>query len=173
MRITTAAYTILSVFCFILSSAMAGERDDLQQPLDNNAIFVELGGGGMLLSLNYNRVLSKSENYFVTGEIGVGPIPLVGGFVVPHNICFNYGQGNHLLLLGGGGSYYRGRTNASGFKDLVESYQIVPIAGYRYQGDSGVNIKLYLSPLINIYGAPMYDNQKILFYGGFAIGYGF
>ncbi len=53
-----------------------------QEPKGLNNWFVELGGSGYLYSLNYEKILYRSEKTGWTGRVGLGYNPGGGGYIL-------------------------------------------------------------------------------------------
>ena len=75
---------LIIIGIFILSSALAFSQNSLKK----NEIFVELGGNGLLGSINYNRQISKKPGLGIragVGSYGIGfpTIPVGVNYLIP------------------------------------------------------------------------------------------
>lgn len=152
----------LLLFCTFFHALPASAQNNEAIPSNSSNIFFELGGNGILFSLNYDQRFTKT-NKGIGGRIGLGYIPSIthgstSGVVIP--IAVNYlTEGPHCFEAGAGVTI--GFTNRQG-NEIV----FVPSAGYRYQPNRpGFTFRMFVSPLIfsgiSIGGA---------FWGGLSIG---
>lgn len=173
MKKNAVALLVFFAFC----SVVYGES--IQRPeIRKNAIWGELGGNGVLLSVHYGRVMVQKDRYFIAGQVGVGPIPIVWGAIISHQVTFNLGKRTSFLEIGLGGTYLTWGNNFSYFSDAGHSYadhsyNISPILGYRFQSGKGFLLRAYLNPIINLTGAPFYSDYLIVPYLGVGLGYAF
>ncbi len=138
----------------------------------SNSIDVTFGGTGLLLSANYSRVLFISNSYFVNASIGIGSVPIIGGTSLPGQLTFNYGKESSFLEAGIGATYWKGKSNSSGYTETIESFNISPILGYRKQFNNIV-FRAYVNPIIHISGVYYIENYSIIPYLGISLGYMF
>ena len=73
---------------FVLNSVVYCEPIQ-RSGIRKNAIWGELGGNGILLSVHYGRVMVQKDRYFIARQFGVGPIPIVWGSIMSHQVTFN------------------------------------------------------------------------------------
>jgi hypothetical protein len=138
-----------------------------------NNIDFTLGGSGLLASINYGRIVAVKSNYFINLSAGIGIVPFSGGFTVPHQLTFNLGTGSSFLELGFGGSYWRGKSDASGFTETLSSYHVSPVIGWRKHFDNNLIFRAYINPLIHITGEYYINEYSFIPYLGLSLGYSF
>ncbi len=141
--------------------------------IQKNTVSVDLGGNGLFLSLSYGRVLIQKERCFIAGLLGVGSVPFIGGITIPHQVTFNLGKRRSFLEMGLGGTWWTGKSNASGYTETISFYHISPILGYRFQSGGGFLFRAYLNPLINLSGPPFIEDYRVIPYLGISLGYAF
>ncbi|MCD4681259.1 MAG: hypothetical protein K8S00_12815 [Bacteroidales bacterium] len=164
----------LIIYCILLFSVTHSQNNTLRNTIiKKNIIDISLGGSGLFLSANYSRVIFITSKYFVNTSVGIGTVPFVGGFSVPHQISFNIGKENSFLELGIGGSYWSGKSNSSGYTETLYSYNLSPIIGWRKNFKSNMSFRAYLNPLIHISGEYYIENYSVVPYLGVSIGYAF
>lgn len=164
----------LIIYCILLSSVTHSQNNTLRNTIiRKNIIDISLGGSGLFLSANYSRVIFITSKYFVNTSIGIGTVPFVGGFSVPHQISFNIGKENSFIELGVGGSYWSGKSNSSGYTETLYSYNLSPIIGWRRNFKSNMVFRAYLNPLIHISGEYYIENYSVVPYLGISLGYAF
>lgn len=147
--------------------------------LANNSLFVELGGPGLLYSLNYERLFGDTNVGLRIGASVAGievdgrsatwvSIPLVGSYYL--------GGQDHKLQLGAGMVFLAGSATPSDDGPLLTAGGFAPYAtvvvGYRYIPRSGgLNASIGVSPLVYFDQAD--EQVKILPWGGGSLGIGF
>lgn len=164
------------ISCMLLSSLTyaQGCAGNLSETLQRkNAVDVTLGGTGLAISVNYNKIILVKPNYFVSAAVGIGSVPSVGGLTVPHQLTFNFGKNSNFLEVGLGGTFWSGESNASGYTETLNSYQISPIIGYRKYLKNNFVIRVYANPLIHISGEYYIEDYSIIPYLGLSLGYTF
>jgi hypothetical protein len=161
--------------CILLSSMVySQENDDNLRKLERkNNIDLTIGGNGLFASINYSRILLTKSNYFINATIGIGTVPFTGGITIPHQITFNLGKKNSFIELGIGGSYWSGKSNASGYTETLNSYQISPIIGWRKHFNNNLVFRVYANPLFHISGEYYIENYSVIPYLGVSLGYSF
>jgi hypothetical protein len=109
----------------------------------HNVIFLELGGNGLVYSINYERLLDESDfslrvgfSYISIGassgtstaKASIMTFPVLGNYYV--------GSRNHKLQLGAGLTFMQITVSGGGNSSLVEASGFVPaptaVIGYRY-----------------------------------------
>ena len=163
------------VLCFsvlLLSTAASSAQEDKSASKKNSVEFLA-GGTGLFMSLNYSRTLQEKEAYFTTVMLGAGTVPMIGGITLPHEVNFNIGKKSGFLILGLGGSYWTGKSNASGFTETIYSYNVSPIIGWRKHFGNSMLFKAYINPMVRISGEYFIGNNAVLPFGGIGIGYRF
>ncbi len=138
-----------------------------------NSIDISLGGPGLFASVNYNRTLLVKPKHFINASIGVGTVPSIGGISVPHQLTFNLGKKSSFLELGIGGSYWAGESNASGYTEMLYSYQLCPIIGWRKYFENNLIFRAYVNPLFHVAGEYFIEDYSVVPYLGISLGYRF
>jgi hypothetical protein len=162
--------------CLLLSMVVYSQENDnnLSKLVKRkNNIDLTIGGTGLFASVNYNRILLVKSNYFINASVGIGTVPFIGGITLPHQVTFNLGKKSSFLELGIGGSYWNSKSNASGYTETVNSYQLSPIIGWRKHFNNNLIFRAYANPLIHISGEYYIENYSIIPYLGISLGYSF
>lgn len=126
-------------FAFVLPSFSQETKEDLPITQAKN-IFLELGGNGGLLSLNYDMRFSKTGKG-LGFRAGVGFIPSMDFLfvetpsIVTFPIGLNYlaGKGPHYFEGGLGFTFATAETDYFGDDENLTGYAFVPNIAYRYQ----------------------------------------
>jgi hypothetical protein len=128
----------------------------------NNAIYLELGGSGVIYSVNYERMISKMGVRAGFSYLSVNGAAVSGGSVssakvsatgVPLTMSYLGIGGNNKLELGGGVLFEKFSGQASwGPGQDVKAGAVVPMAtfimGYRYQPrNGGFNFRIAFTPV--------------------------
>lgn len=144
-----------------------------------NTIFLELGGNGLLYSLNYERVLPSDValragfGYISVSATGGGASANVSWVTIP--VTFSYlgiGGGSAKLELGAGAAFTRiSGASTTSIGDEIEAGVFVPlasfIAGLRIAPPGGgFNFKLAFTPF-------WHPDTDFTPWGGLAFGVGF
>jgi len=176
----------------LIKKNMQYSNEEIAEPDTNiyigHNIFINLLGNGSWISANYERILLKNKNLFITGSLGAGltsdiQLELDIGFSNPQSsntpgepsqpsrsftlnsqVMANYGKGQHLLLAGLG-------VSAMVSKDYGPIYHVYPLIGWgkHFRGRK-CNIRLYASaPLFTELGTPEYTWIPIGFSAGFML----
>jgi hypothetical protein len=144
----------------------------------SKSVFLEVGGNGGLLSVNFDSRLTNSEKG-LGYRAGFGMIPPFFRFfvsrptiwTVPVGLNYLVGGSSHYLETGVGATYYFFNGTVSsvwGISDNAKGNGVVfiPNVGYRYAPDGkSIQARAFICPLINSSGA--------IFYWGFSGGYKF
>jgi len=128
-----------------------------------NAVFVELLGQGVLLTANYERMLSTTTPHNVALRVGFGYWTWWGdsGVIVPVDASYLLGI-NHKLELGIGYAIITGQASGNNLSNGA----FAGLIGYRYQPiDGGFIFRIGFTPL---FGA-----KKMESWGGLSLGYAF
>jgi hypothetical protein len=97
-------------------------------------------GDGALASLNFERLGLSSDNFFLSGKVGIGTNfqlvmfesnPSASLFLIPHHLTVNVGAKKSFLELGLGGTKVFGTRAHPDFS--TSKYFLYPILGYRLQ----------------------------------------
>ncbi len=132
-------------------------------------------GDASIISINFEKLFSISDNLLLAGKIGLGyneelKICVWGNcsppnkyFTIPHHITLNYGRKKHFIELGLGGTLLVGETS--------EYYYLYPILGYRFfpLKSNKINFRVFGElPLTN------WDNIGVIFIPfGISVGWSF
>ena len=152
---------VLSVALCCLALAPASARAEPARDA-NNSLYLELGGSGVVYSLNYERFVRDD----VSLRVGFGYVSLQGADIdggtvtadialltVPVTVSYlGIGAGSHRLELGAGALYadITGATSSDGAKAFGSGSGVVgtAIAGYRYvRAGGGLTFRAAFTPL--------------------------
>ncbi len=112
-----------------------------------NSIFIDLGGNGFALAINYERKFFVSKkNNFLTAKVGFGP--LISANILNITSTYNIGDGMNFFEFGGGlgGIYNPSNSNFLSYRDELNLY-FTPTIGYRRQSGGGFLFRSYLTIL--------------------------
>ena len=175
------AFLLKAVFLFVLVTSHLFlkaqnleenpiKRDSIITPEKKpKAIFLEVGGPGLALTVNYDTRFGNSVDKFGF-RIGGGYYNTGANWVatVPFQINYLYGK-NSFLELGVGTTFVRsvGTTGGTVFQfDNITGFIGTGTIGYRYQQENGgINFRIAFVPVL-------YD-EGLLAEGGISIGYTF
>lgn len=158
--------------CLLLSViAYSQENEDLSETVKKNTVDLTVGGTGLFVSVNYSRILLIKSNYFINTSAGIGTVIMIGGVSVPHQLTFNIGKKSSFLELGIGGTFWTGKSNESGYTDIINSYYISPIVGWRKNFKNNLVFRTYANPLFYISGEK--SEYQITPFMGISLGYSF
>lgn len=158
-NLVSAAFCLL---CFF--AATAQEKLDDVSPSAAKDVFLELGGNGGFLSLNYDTRFSKSGKG-LGARIGVGFIPPIDAFFVvtptiitiPLGLNYLAGNGPHHLEIGAGITLATAKSDLFGDEENAFGAAFVPSLGYRYQPrHRGFTARVFASPFIGQGGATFF-----------------
>jgi len=125
-----------------------------------NEIDIGLGGNGLILSLNYDRLLFQGKNYFT--DLRIGASYFIFGYGMPVSFSVNFGR-KHYIELGAGALF-----GHACFFGCGNFYIVYPMLGYRFQKpDGGITFRVYGLILANFVDK-IYNP-----YAGISIGYAF
>jgi hypothetical protein len=171
---TRKQYFSLIIFLAAIAFSSFGQIDSLKYNAlvkKQNSFDVSIGGLGLFASLNFSRYVLIKENYFVNTSIGIGTVPMVGGMVLPHQITFNYGKNRKFLEVGLGGTYWGSKIHDEPNKEeVVHSYNLAPIIGWRIHFKNNMVFRVYATPIFHVAGAYILNDYSVLPYGGFSLG---
>lgn len=170
-----AAFLAIAV---LVAMAPSGARAQAARTA-NNAVYLELGGNGLLYSLNYERVLPSDVAF--RGGFGYLSVSATAGdgsgnasvLMIP--LTFSYlgiGGGSARFELGAGATFARFSASASsGFGDDIKAGAFVPVptgivALRLAPPGGGFNFKLAYTPFWN-------GDIGFFHWGGLALGAGF
>ncbi len=167
-------FIIIFAFLFTLPVLAQKKKFTRKQALQRkNSVALTLGGNGLFLSVSYDRILVVKADYFVEASVGIGIFPGIAGANIPHQIIINKGKKTSFLMIGLGGMYEWHKTDESGFTKSVNSYNLVPIIGWKKIFGSHLLFSIYASPLIHIAGINLYEGYGVIPYAGISFGYTF
>ncbi len=162
-------YILMSFLMAVSTSIFSQENIDLKK----NSVDIAIGGNGLFISTNYSRIVLVKSNYFINTLVGIGTIMSVGGVTLPHQITFNFGENSSFLEVGVGGSFWSGKSNASGYTETITSYQLSPIIGWRKKFKSNLVFRVYANPLFHISGEYFIEDYSVVPFAGVSLGYSF
>ena len=119
-------------------------RDSTMRNIQRNSFYIELGGNGVIISINYERIVPLGTKTGLGFRIGAGTAGSIDtantaiAYTGLVEINFLFGKSKHFLETG------IGFTNAFTVNDTEQLCSIR--LGYRYQGEKGFLFKI----------APMY-----------------
>ena len=166
MKTSSGFYTrIMGIISLALIMGLQAQAQDGHPPLaDNNAIrlnhvYGELAGTGIIMSVNYERLIRLGPRAPLIGlRVGVLPIFVISP-VLEVNVLFK--GPIHFIEAGVGTNF--GAISEEGESKLWPSARV----GYRYQGKKGLLFRAGLMVIEN------FDEDGIMPYGGLSLGYSF
>lgn len=132
-----------------------------------NSLFFELGGNGLVYSINYDRLLT--DHLSVRGGIGIFSIDDSFGegvdvTSIPLLVNYLVGNGNNHLELGIGVLILTGSIDIGSFSDTDSGAIGTGVLGYRHQKqDGGLFFKAGITPLVGF--------GEFQFWVGASVGY--
>lgn len=128
----------------------------------SNVLFGEVGGSGLLFSINYERLLGNN----LGARIGAGSAGLMG-LTIP--VLLNYYIGREKKLELGLGLIYTDYFSDNGGKYISNGkYLITGTIAHKFQSEeSGIVFRFAFTPVFNPF------KGKFLPYGGISAGYAF
>ena len=139
-------------------------------PVKTRAAFIEIGGPGLALTLNYDARFGTKDNQWGY-RIGAGYYNTGANWVatVPFQLNYLYGGKSSFLEVGGGTTFVRSEGSVKGVDfefDNITGFIATGTIGYRYQQENGgINFRIEFNPVL-------YD-AGLIFIGGASIGYTF
>lgn len=145
-----------------------------------NALVVNLGGEGLLYSLQYEKYSSISREVFGAFALGGGYFHSLGNSsrnssvtTLPHRYTINIGAGTNFFELGLAGNYFFGETDTNIAREKISGYMFGPLAGYRFMNKHQLLLRAYVNPMIQFSGNLFLSKHRIVPYGGVSAGYYF
>jgi len=134
-----------------------------------NQLYLELGGNGLIYSINYERLLS--ENFTLRGGFGITPglIFVEGTFIhIPVTASYLIGSKTSKLELGLGATYFAGKDTEIFGLDAGDQFLVflTGIIGYRYTSPAGFVFRVLFTPIYN-------SEEDPYFYPSFGLSFGF
>ncbi len=178
----------LAVLSFFSLNALAQNNSGSENKVINQSFYGELGGPGILFSMNYDRRFTKSK-FGIGGRAGLG---FVSGYTddyvydpngnyytsgrnrsvvtVPVQINYLFGKENSVnaLEIGAGATFLGRKSNFLDFTDRGDDPQVLGTAAFMYRRipkDGGFSWRLGFTPL--------FANGYIQPFGAASLGYNF
>jgi len=169
-KIYTSTLFLFLLFISINAIAQVSETTSSGEDKRAQNIFVELGGQGLLFTVNYDSRFSKKRDG-IGGRAGIGYIAEGGDYATTVPLSLNYllGKGKHFFEMGLGATILTtGGTDESFLFDENNSNVIGTMSfSYRLQPvDRGFSFRAGLTPVFN-------KNFFIPYYAGISLGYSF
>ncbi len=163
---------IFPFLVIIISTAVCYSQDKSYSSAGERAqdVFGEIGGNGLLISVNYDTRLAPKQNG-IGARAGIGyiadPFGDADGITIPLGINYLIGNKSSYLELGAGVTVYSLKGTSLFDVYVSESGVIyVPSIGYRYQPiHKGFTGRIFISPIIT--------NGGSAFWLGLSAGYKF
>lgn len=139
----------------------------------NKILFLELGGPGLAVSLNYDQRLSCECGKEGWGyRVGMGYFGDGGNtvFTIPLQINYLLGINGKYLELGGGTTFLNSTGDNKGktfIFDRVTGFVGTATIGFRYEPEKSLNLRLAFVPIFAGQG------EGIIYAGGLSAGYTF
>ena len=153
--------TIIFLLALLAKPIFGQDSLESSTAIRSNVIFAEAGGSGLLLSMNYERLINNKFGV----RVGVGSAGIIG-LTVPTIINYYIGK-EYKLELGFGLIYTDYFKNDDKFISNGK-FLITATIGHKFQSEKrGIVFRFSFTPIYN----PV--KGKILPYGGISIGYAF
>lgn len=144
------------------SSTIAQPLSNQSEPVPLNNVYVSFIGDASIFALNYERLNIINPKIRLSSRIGLGYNELIALFTpriqyitIPHHVTCNFGEGQHFLEAGLGGTFLAGQGKEEDIYGrkvpaTVTHYLLYPIIGYRFHPlqSSKLNFRLYAQPII-------------------------
>ena len=155
---------LILVFVMTIYKIIGQPADDDELKIVKNNIYLELGGSGVLYSINYERTFIEKEILSLNGRFGISFFP--GIFAIPITMHILVGKIRNFLDIGTGISLIRLESSRD-FDPFIPLQTI--IVGYRFQSIyNGIVFRIAYTPFIEWFNKP-----PVYHWGGLAIGYRF
>jgi hypothetical protein len=129
-------------------------------------IFIELGGNGVDVSLNYDRRFAEGNNGF-GARLGLGLADKTRSemvLTIPVSVNYLLGNGAHHLEAGAGVTFAIEKVDIGGSKSQSAIF-FIPSLGYRLQpAHKGLTVRVFASPMIF---------SETMFWAGLSFGFRF
>lgn len=160
-----------SLFILFISSLIISGRVFAQR---NKSVFLEVGGNGAGISINYDARFAKVEKGLgYRAGIGLFPGVRMGAddgpaffswptiYSIPVGLNYLVGKAPHYFEGGLGATYFYGKGNFSFFfleaEGTLSTFMFIPSAGYRYAyAGKSLQGRAFVSPYINSGGISLY-----------------
>lgn len=135
----------------------------------NRILFLELGGPGLALSLNYDQRFSGGKEGWGY-RIGMGYFGDGGNtvFTIPLQVNYLIGSNGKYFEFGGGTTFLNTTGDNTGktfIFDRITGFIGTATIGVRYEPEKSLNFRLGF--------VPIFSNDEIIYAGGFSVGYTF
>lgn len=167
MRSLSLALTLSALLFAPPAGAQTRDDASTERPHAGHAVFVEIGGSGLLYSLNYERRLPGGAAARVGGsfvraqDVSVATLPLTLSWLA--------GRGAHRLELGGGLLIGRVRdaVDLAEFGGTLTTALATGTLGYRWQHQPhGMLLRVTLTPFVT-------GHPRAFPWAGLSVGYAF
>lgn len=171
---TKKNYLLIIILLTVTNIINAQKKEDID--FAQNSVYIELGGTGLIYSINYERNLIKGKTLYANARIGITAIPN-DYYNVPLELILLKGKKKSFIEVGLG---YSPWIEPNSYKDNFRresytrvSHYFVPKLGYRYQKPKGGFLfKISVTPTI-FYISDTYYNNDFNLWGGISLGYCF
>ncbi len=173
---TTKSIFIVLLLVFLTIVGYCQKTDSLKKSFTyKNSVQIELGGHGLVYSLNYERVLLNGQRFKTTGQVGFAYYPPGAHIIdiwIPVEINEILSFNKHHIELGFGYVFMNEAIRRE--NNSVESREWEGLysgrIGYRYQKPNGrFVLRVSFTPLFGSLDAPFEFHAL----GGVALGYSF
>lgn len=184
--------TLLLLLVFFVSTAQTQEKGDSSR---SKAVFVEfLGSGASIATANFDMRFNKGQSDGLGFRVGIGGGSISNDnfitegstktemFTIPLEVNYIYGEARFSFEFGYALTYasisedynseFLGMSSESHeSENIIVSY--LPI-GLRWKPDTrGFTMKVNLGPLWNFSAPNLFSDEKVVIWGGLALGYAF
>ena len=166
-------YFLIAILTLYVSKGFSQTQAEPNNDPIKHTAFVELGGSGLLYSLNYERIFQKEGQKTKIARVGFsyfGDFDTSSTVTVPVTFSFLFCESPNFLELGAG------PTILHSFEGDITGIAALAVIGYRHQhlNRGGIFYRFTLTPFIGEYSSDK-DNWRWipLFWGGASIGWGF
>ena len=149
-------WLLILVLSILIVPCQSNAQYSLAAPKQNQ-VYLELGGNGVIYSINYERLLS--ENFSLRGGFGITPgfFFVEGTFIdIPVTASYLIGSERSKLEMGLGATFLASsNVEVFGLDSNDQSLIILTgIVGYRYISPSGFVFRIFFTPLYSSEGDP-------------------
>ena len=135
----------------------------------NRILFLELGGPGLAISLNYDQRFSGGKEGWGY-RVGMGYFGDGGNtvFTIPLQVNYLIGSDGKYFEFGGGTTFLNTTGDNTGktfIFDRITGFIGTATIGVRYEPEKSLNFRLGF--------VPIFSNDEIIYAGGFSVGYTF
>lgn len=163
------------VILLILSAFFLTDQAQAQQTIDSGTgraqnVFVELGGQGLLFTVNYDTRFSKKRNG-IGGRVGIGYLAADGDHLTTIPVGLNYllGKGKNFFEVGLGATYIGAGGNSDSILFDENTSNVVGTMSFSYRLqpiESGFSLRAGFTPIFN-------GDFFVPYYAGISLGYTF